>query len=121
MAGRPSRRTTSRKAGRLARQGFADRVLALVDSIPRGSVATYGDLAREAGFPRHARHVGRLLSALRAGTPLPWHRVLSAGGRIARRPGGGAARQRDRLRREGVSFDRRGRVVLAAHRWRFFP
>jgi methylated-DNA-protein-cysteine methyltransferase related protein len=114
MASRPASR---RGTARLARHGFAERVLALVDSIPRGSVATYGDLAREAGFPRRARHVGRLLAGLRNGSPLPWHRVLSADGRIARRAGGGEGRQRARLRREGVAFDRRGRVVVAAHRW----
>jgi methylated-DNA-protein-cysteine methyltransferase-like protein len=106
------------RVGALAQRLFAERVLALVDSIPRGRVATYGDLAREAGFPRHARHVGRLLAQLRSGTPLPWHRVLSAGGRIAWRAGDGQTRQRTLLRREGVSFDARGRVRLAVHRWR---
>ncbi len=112
----------SHQPSRLERSLFAERVLALVDSIPRGRVATYGQLAREVGFPRHARHVGRVLSGLSPGSPLPWHRVLSGAGRIAERARGDLREQRRRLQREGVVFDARGRVDLARFQWRpFFP
>jgi len=91
------------------------RILATVDAIPRGRVATYGDVAREAGLGRRARFVGRVLRDLPAGTRLPWHRVLRAGGALA--PREGAREQRRRLRAEGVPLDRAGRVDLARFRW----
>ncbi len=112
----------SHKPSRLERSLFAERVLALLDSIPRGRVATYGQLAREVGFPRHARHVGRVLAALSPGSPLPWHRVLNGAGRIAERARGELREQRRRLQREGIVFDLRGRVDLTRFQWRpFFP
>ncbi len=102
---------------RLERNVVHQRFYALVDSIPRGRVATYGQIAREAGLPRHARHVGTALRALPAGTRLPWHRVLNGRGEISPRPSGGAREQRRRLAAEGVALDRRGRVDLAKVRW----
>jgi methylated-DNA-protein-cysteine methyltransferase-like protein len=96
-----------------------ERVLATVDSIPRGRVASYGDVAREAGLPRRARLVGRILSQLPPRSGLPWHRVVNAQGGLSPRGDGGSVReQRRRLAREGVRFDARGRVDLARHRWR---
>ena len=90
-------------------------MLAVVDSIPRGRVATYGQVAREAGLPRRARLVGRFLAELAPKTALAWHRVVNSAGRISLRPG--AARQRRRLAREGVSFTPTGRIDLARFRW----
>jgi methylated-DNA-protein-cysteine methyltransferase related protein len=92
------------------------RILATIDSIPRGAVATYGDVAREAGLPRRARLVGRVLSGLPARSPIPWHRVVNAAGRLSARPGGTAQQQR-RLEREGLAFTAGGRLDLARHRW----
>lgn len=92
------------------------RVFAVVDSIPRGRVATYGQVARLAGLARRARFVGRTLSELDARTPLPWHRVVNAAGRIS--PRAGAALQRRRLAREGVRLSASGRIDLARHLWR---
>jgi len=68
--------------------------------IPRGKVATYGGVARAAGFPGAARQV---VWALRGSHGLPWHRVLAAGGRIAL-PGEAGFEQRMRLEQEGVTF-----------------
>ena len=98
---------------------FEVAVRALVSRIPRGRVATYGQIAALAGFPRHARHVGRVLSALPAGSRLPWHRVLNAQGRVSIRAGaqGPDARQARLLTREGVDIAG-GRVNLARHLWR---
>ena len=92
------------------------RILAVVDSIPRGHVASYGQVAAEAGLPRHARLVGRLLSGLPPRTRIPWHRVIQSGGTIAPRPG--ATRQRRLLTREGVSVSEKGRVDLKRFAWR---
>ena len=97
-----------------------DRILAIVRRIPRGRVATYGQVAAAAGFPRAPRLAGYALHALPPGTPLPWHRVVGAGGRLslARLSPDGALTQRMRLEREGVRFDPRGRVDLARSGWR---
>lgn len=108
------RRTTARKL-RVDREEREARILAVVDSIPRGNVATYGQVAREAGLPRHARLVGRVLARLETSTQLAWHRVVNSAGRISPRPG--AARQRRRLEREGVRFSPTGLIDLTRYRW----
>lgn len=85
---------------------FFARVFALVRRIPRGRVATYGELAALLGVPRGARAVGWALRALSpaAARRVPWHRVVGAGGRIALRDGSGMHVQRERLLAEGVPF-----------------
>jgi methylated-DNA-protein-cysteine methyltransferase-like protein len=90
---------------------FFERVYEAVRAIPRGRVATYGQVARLVGSPRGARAVGWALRALsaRPARRVPWHRVVGAGGRISPRAGTGPAVQRRRLRAEGVAF--RGQVV----------
>ncbi len=101
-----------------ARSGRWARIHAVVRRIPRGRVATYGQVAEVAGLPGHARQVGYALHALPDGSPVPWHRVLGAGGRISLPPGSDSAiTQRLRLEREGVRFDARGRADLTRHRW----
>jgi methylated-DNA-protein-cysteine methyltransferase-like protein len=97
-----------------------DRVYAVVRRIPRGRVATYGQVAALAGFPRAPRVAGYALYALPDGTPIPWHRVVGAGGRLslARLSPEGALTQRMRLEREGVEFDPRGKVKMARHGWK---
>ncbi len=94
------------------------RIYAMVDSIPRGCVATYGQIAEEAGLPGHARQVGYAMRHLPEGTALPWHRVINAKGEISPRPGSGYPSQRRLLRAEGVRFDRRGRVDLKRFGWK---
>jgi len=98
-------------------------VLAWIRRIPAGRIATYGQIASLAGYPRQARRVGQVLGRLPAGSVVPWHRVINAQGRIsARAPhperalGVREAQQQRLLEREGVRF-RRGRVDLARYRW----
>jgi methylated-DNA-protein-cysteine methyltransferase related protein len=76
-------------------------------------VATYGQVAREAGLPGRARLVGRSLRGLGPRSKIPWWRVLGAGGHV--RTG---AEQIRRLRREGVPVSPGGRVDLARCGWR---
>ncbi len=92
----------------------------MVSRIPPGRVATYGQVARLAGAPGHARLVGYALASLPDGSGVPWHRVVNARGGISERSDGSpmGAVQRARLRREGVRFDVRGRISLARFRWR---
>jgi methylated-DNA-protein-cysteine methyltransferase-like protein len=95
------------------------RILAVVRRIPRGRVATYGQVATLAGLPGQPRLVGYALHALPSSTGVPWHRVINARGRVSLRAGGGGSlTQRLRLEQEGVPFDARGRVSLERFRWR---
>jgi methylated-DNA-protein-cysteine methyltransferase related protein len=94
--------------------GFFARVYALVARIPRGRVATYGQVAVLLGVPRGARAVGWALRVLDPRQAVPWHRVVGAGGRISLRAGAGPLVQRRRLRAEGVRF-RAGCVDLERH------
>src|SRR5579863_9159022 len=76
-----------------------ERVLKEVRRIPKGKVATYGDVAAASGYPGAARQV---VWALRSGGKgVPWHRVLGANGRILL-TGENGFEQRLRLRSEGV-------------------
>jgi methylated-DNA-protein-cysteine methyltransferase-like protein len=80
-----------------------EEIWQLVASIPPGRVATYGQLARLAGFPNHARYVGTTLRQLPKGTTLPWFRVLKSNGELAFPPGSPAwKRQKKRLEAEGI-------------------
>jgi len=97
--------------------GARERILATVDSIPRGSIATYGEVAREAGLPGRARLAGRALRGLGPRSKLPWWRVLGAGGHV-RVAGAARAEQIRRLRREGVAVSASGRVDLERFGWR---
>jgi len=76
--------------------GFETEVIRAVRSLRRGQVATYGEIAEEAGFPRAARAVGGVLSRV---DDLPWWRVVRADGRLA---SPNATEQARRLSREGV-------------------
>jgi methylated-DNA-protein-cysteine methyltransferase related protein len=93
--------------------GFFARVYAAVKAIPRGRVATYGQVAALLGVPRGARAVGWALRALPAGNRVPWHRVVGAGGRISYRAGAGPELQRRKLRAEGVAFRSEWVVALS--------
>lgn len=89
----------------------------MVRRIPKGRVATYGQVAALAGLPSQARQVGYALAALRDAR-VPWHRVINARGEISRRSEPGAeVRQRALLEREGLRFDARGRVALQRQLW----
>jgi len=96
------------------------RIYSVVSRIPRGRVATYGQVARLAGLPGQARLVGYALAALDDRSRVPWHRVVNAEGRISpRRDGSPAATvQRLRLERERVRFDARFCIPLDLFRWR---
>src|SRR5271154_6947763 len=80
-------------------------VYRLVKRIPRGRVTTYGDLAKALRMPGGARVVGWAVAATPKGKGIPWHRVISAGGKI-RMPEPHASLQRRLLKSEGVDVDR---------------
>jgi methylated-DNA-protein-cysteine methyltransferase-like protein len=101
---------------------FRRRVLAVIRRIPRGKVATYGQIAALAGYPRNARRVGQALGRTGAGD-VPWQRVVNTQGRVSRRAprperaiGARELEQERLLTREGVRFAG-GRIPLAKYRW----
>ena len=96
--------------------GTHGRIHKVVSRIPRGRVATYGQVARLAGLGGQARLVGYAMHALPAGSRVPWQRVVNAQGAISL-PGKSALRQRELLEKEGVRFDARGRIDLDRFLW----
>ena len=95
------------------------RVYRVVRRIPRGRVATYGQVAKLAGLPRGARQVGYALHALHPDSRVPWQRVINQRGEISPRAlRGPEVLQQRLLEAEGVRFDTDGRVDLPRFRWR---
>jgi len=97
--------------------GAPDRkaqVWQVIAMIPRGKVATYGQIAALIGLPSHARFIGATLRNLPENTKLPWFRVVNSSLRISLR-GGGEQRQRRLLEAEDVIFI--GERVAKHHRW----
>jgi methylated-DNA-protein-cysteine methyltransferase-like protein len=92
---------------------------AVVRRIPKGWVATYGQVAAMAGLPRRVRLVGHVLQHLDAGNDVPWHRVVNAKGDVSYSAcrNGGDEVQRRLLEAEGVAFDQRDRFDLERFRW----
>ncbi len=103
-------------------QALFRAIYRVVRRIPRGCVATYGEVAELAGIPRGGRVAGAAMKNV--DTPrcgLPWHRVVGKAGklraRIAIHDPVGAAVQRGLLEREGVAVGDRGLVRLDVHGW----
>jgi methylated-DNA-protein-cysteine methyltransferase-like protein len=100
--------------------GFDQRVWAAVACIPQGQLATYGQIAELIGAFGCARQVGWALRRLPLPSPVPWHRVVNAQGRISFTPSreGSDWIQRELLLAEGIPVDGAGRLPLARYRWR---
>lgn len=96
------------------------RIYAVIRRIPYGKVASYGQVARLAGFPRHARMVGYALHRLPVSATIPWYRVVNARGELSLAHAGRASglEQRLRLEREGIAVNAAFRVSMARFGWR---
>ncbi|HEU5219650.1 MAG TPA: MGMT family protein [Gemmatimonadales bacterium] len=95
------------------------RIYAVVRRIPRGRIASYGQVASLAGLPGRARQVGYAMYALPAGSNGPWQRVVNSMGTISRRRIPGAElSQRMLLEREGVRFGPGGRISFETFGWK---
>jgi len=117
-------RPAASRTGAARTGGTFAAIWKVVARIPRGRVATYGQVARMAGYPGAARMVGWALGALPderdgAGRDVPWHRVINAAGRVSPRGPAGAAcrRQIARLRREGIRPGRGGAIDIELYGW----
>lgn len=95
------------------------RIYEVVNAIPAGYVATYGQVAKLAGMPHHARQVGYALNKLEDSTNFPWHRVINSKGEISPRTWcENHLLQRILLEEENVHFDLNGRVSLQKFGWK---
>ena len=101
------------------RKPLYDRIYATVRQIPFGKVATYGQVARWAGYPGYARQVGYALFRLDKDTDVPWQRVINAKGEISASPMryGSDHLQKQILQDEGVTFDTQEKIDLTEFGW----
>jgi methylated-DNA-protein-cysteine methyltransferase-like protein len=120
---KPPARKAARKAKRKRAAARPDssrtRIYDVVRRVPRGKVATYGQIATIAGLDGQARQVGYAMAAIGRASAVPWQRVINAQGRISMRGEGpaGSIIQQQLLEREGVIFDG-GRVDLERFGWK---
>ncbi|MFZ2960014.1 MAG: MGMT family protein [Candidatus Ozemobacteraceae bacterium] len=95
---------------------FSKQAISMIRAVPRGKVATYGQIARLCGNPRAARQVSRILSSCSDNHHLPWHRIINSRGGISLGHDHGAL-QRALLEAEGIQFDRFGTIDLELYQW----
>ncbi len=89
----------------------------LVQQVPFGEVASYGQIAFVISAPT-PRVVGFAMAGLPDDSPVPWHRIINATGRVARRKDGGESpEQLRRLTAEGIYPDKTGHIDFASHAW----
>src|SRR3989338_6632290 len=97
---------------------FKEKVYQLCRQIPKGKVATYGQLARLAGYPKAARTVGMLMRVNPDAPHTPCHRVVAADGRLTGYSGkGGLATKKKMLTKEGIIFNKE-KVDLFKSKWK---
>jgi methylated-DNA-protein-cysteine methyltransferase-like protein len=98
---------------------FTQKVLALIKSVPRGKVATYGQIAALAGKPHGARGVGWILNSCAKSHRLPWQRVINSKGKISfPKNSDEFKKQKALLMKEKIAVDRDGSVSLPVYLWR---
>ncbi len=96
-----------------------EMIYVIVKRVPRGRVATYGQIAKLANLSGHARQVGYALNALPTNTRIPWHRVINAKGEISTRNDPKCEHRQHRLlKQEDIAFDERSRIALTRFGWR---
>ena len=94
------------------------KIYNVIKSVPYGRVATYGQIARLAGFVNSARLVGYALAASKGAHELPWHRIVNAKGRISIRSNPDVAKlQQLLLESEGILFDSSNSIRLKKYQW----
>lgn len=96
-----------------------EAIYAIVQQIPYGQVATYGQIAELANLPGRARLVGYALFRVAPDADIPWHRVINAKGEVSESPVryGSDYLQRSLLEAEGIQFSAEGRINLRTYRW----
>lgn len=97
---------------------FYQRVKHIIKRIPKGKVATYGQIAALAGNHRAARQVAWILHSSSEKESLPWHRIVNSQGEISLKPNYGYEVQEALLRKESIEFDQDGRIDLNEYLWK---
>lgn len=92
---------------------FAFLVLSIVNEIPKGRVASYGQIAKLAGYPKNARKVGKVLSNASLYGEFPCHRVVHSDGTLV----AGWSQQQSLLEQEGIVFNKSNRVSMRTYQW----
>ena len=96
---------------------FHSEIVKIIKKIPKGKVATYGQIAAMAGNPQASRQVAWVLNSSSSKDKLPWHRVINRLGKISLKPGSGYEQQREMLEKEGVVFNLRDSIDLKRFLW----
>lgn len=96
---------------------ITSEIIRMIKAIPRGNVATYGQIACLAGLYPSVRRVAWILHSCSTKQGLPWHRVVNRRGAISLKPGAGYEKQKEMLKREGIVFDERNRIDLERFLW----
>jgi len=92
-------------------------VIEIIQKIPAGKIATYGQIATLAGNNKAARQISRILHSSSDKYDLPWHRVINSQGKISMRSGDGLEMQKAMLESEGIQVIN-GRIYLKKYQWR---
>lgn len=92
---------------------FTKDVIKIIQSIPFGKVATYGQIAKLANKPKGARQVSWILHTMSAKHHLPWHRVINSKGEISHT----GSEQKELLEMEGIEFSLHGKISLKTYQW----
>ena len=97
---------------------FHEMVIKILKRLPKGKVATYGQIAALSGSPRSARQIVRILHSSSRKEKLPWHRVINKAGKISLKPGEGYEEQKTILLSEGIIFDKNDSINLKKYLWK---
>lgn len=97
---------------------FYKRVYEQVKQVPKGTVCTYGTIARLAGYPKASREVGLAMSRVQREWNLPCHRIVNAKGTLAPSYAfGGKEKQRELLEEEGIGFLDEETIDIKKYKW----
>ncbi len=99
------------------REEFNSAVYQTVLEIPKGKVATYGQIAKLLGLPTYSRQVGSALTKLAIESRIPWYRVVNSQGKVYPRHNGQPSFQRERLEAEGIEFTKTEKISLKKFQW----
>lgn len=99
--------------GKVLNEDLIYEILSVVEEIPAGTVATYGQIARLIGREENARLVGKVLSMAEYYGTYPCHRVVNHAGRLAP----GWREQKFLLQAEGVTMKKENYVNLTKYQW----
>jgi len=101
---------------------FSKQVMSFIKKVPKGKVATYGQIAKLAGKPQGSRGVAWILNSSSEAHDLPWHRIINSKGQISFPKASSSYRkQKALLEKEGVQFDKSGQIDMKVFQWKKEP